>query len=94
MGFRTRHILFLFLSEFLIMGLFGGAIGIIAGFGVGRWLGTVTEENIAEMTDGNLFDPGLLLLILLFAPALSILSGWIPAIIATRQDPAVILSEQ
>jgi ABC-type lipoprotein release transport system permease subunit len=30
----------------------------------------------------------------LIAPALSILSGWIPAIIATRQDPAVILREQ
>ena len=94
MGFRTRQILFLFLSKFLIMGLLGGAIGIIAGFGMGRWLGIATEKNIVEITDGNLFDPGLLLLVLLIAPALTVLSGWVPALLATRQDPAVILREQ
>ena len=94
MGFRARQILFLFLSKFFIMGLFGGAIGMIIGFSVGRWLGIVTEENIVEMAVGKLFDPGLLLLVLMMAPALTILSGWIPAIIATQQDPAVILREK
>ena len=94
MGFRTGQILFLFLCKFLIMGLFGGAIGIMAGLGVGRWLGMATEEHIAEMATEQLLDPGLLVLVLLIAPALSVLSGWIPTLIATRQDPAVILREK
>lgn len=93
MGFRTGQILFLFLCKFLIMGLFGGAIGIMAGLGVGRWLGMATEEHIAEMATEQLLDPGLWVLVLLIAPALSVLSGWIPTLIATRQDPAVILRE-
>ena len=94
MGFRARQILFLFLSKFLIMGLLGGAVGIVAGFGIGRWLGIATGENIAGVATGKLFDPGLLLLILVIAPALTVISGWIPAIIATQQDPAIILREQ
>jgi hypothetical protein len=94
MGFRARQILFLFLSKFFIMGWLGGAVGIVAGFGVGRWLGMATEENTVGVAAGKLFDPTLLLLILMIAPVLTVISGWIPAIIATQQDPAVILREK
>jgi len=94
MGFRARQIMFLFLSKFLIMGLLGGAIGIFAGLGFGRWLGIAMEGDIEGIAAGTLFDPGPLLLVLITAPVLTVISGWIPAIIAAQQDPAVVLREK
>jgi ABC-type lipoprotein release transport system permease subunit len=43
---------------------------------------------------GQLFNPGLFLLALITAPVLSVISGWIPAMIAAQQDPAVVLREK
>jgi len=94
MGFRVRQILFLFLSKFLIMGLLGGAIGILAGLGLGRWLGIAMEGDIAGIAAGQLLDPGPLLLALITAPVLTVTSAWIPAMIAAQQDPAVVLRDK
>jgi len=94
MGFRARQIMFLFLSKFLIMGLLGGALGIFAGLGFGRWLGLTLEEDIGRTAAGELFNPGLLLLALIIAPVLTVISGWLPTIMATRQDPADVLREE
>ena len=94
MGFRARQIMFLFLSKFLIMGLLGGALGILAGFGFGRWLGLTLEGHIEGITAaGELFNPGLLLLALITAPVLTVVSGWLPTLVAIRQDPAEALRE-
>jgi len=93
-GFRRRQIMFLFLSKFLIMGLLGGVIGIFAGLGFGRWLSVVTEGYIEGNAAGKLIEPGLLLLALITAPVLTVISGWIPAIIAAQQDPAMVLREK
>jgi len=94
MGFRARQIMFLFLSKFLIMGLLGGALGIFAGLGFGKWLGLTLEEDIGGTAAGELFNPGLLLLALIIAPVLTVISGWLPTIMATRQDPADVLREE
>ena len=86
--------MFLFLSKFLIMGLLGGALGILAGFGFGRWLGLTLEGHIEGITAaGELFNPGLLLLALITAPVLTVISGWLPTLVAIRQDPAEALRE-
>jgi len=95
MGFRARQIMFLFLSKSLIMGLLGGVLGIFVGLGFGRWLGLTLEENIEEIAAaGELFNPGLFLLALIIAPVLTVISGWLPAMIAAQQDPAVVLREK
>ncbi len=92
MGFRARQIMFLFLSKSLIMGLLGGALGIFAGLGFGRWL--ALEGDIEGIAAGELFNPGLFLLALITAPVLTVISGWLPAMVATRQDPAEVLREE
>ena len=48
-------------------------------------------EGIAAM---GLPNPGLLLLALFAAPMLTVISGWIPAIIAAQQDPVTVLREK
>ncbi len=93
-GFRARQIMFLFLTKFLVMGLLGGALGIFVGLGFGRWLGLTLEEDIGGIAAGELFNPGLLFLVLIIAPVLTVISGWIPTMIAIRQDPAEALREE
>jgi ABC-type lipoprotein release transport system permease subunit len=94
-GFRARQIMFLFLSKFLIMGLLGGFLGIFAGLGLGRWLALVLEDNMEVVANvGELLNPGLLLLGLIAAPLLAVISGWLPTIVAIRQDPAAVLREE
>ncbi len=89
MGFRARQIMFLFLSKYLIMGLLGGTFGIFVGLGFGRWLGLTLEGNIEGIAAaGKLLDPVLFLLVMVTAPVLTVISGWLPAMVAARQDPA------
>ncbi len=95
MGFRARQIMFLFLTKFLVMGLLGGALGIFAGLGFGRWLGLTLEEDIGGTAAGELFNnPGLLLLALIIAPVLTVISAYLPTMVAIRQDPADVLREE
>lgn len=94
LGFRAGQIMLLFLSKSLIMGLLGGALGLFAGLGFGRWLGLVLEGDIEGIAAMGLPNPGLLLLALFAAPMLTVISGWIPAIIAAQQDPVTVLREK
>jgi len=94
MGFRKRHIMLLFLSKSLVMGLLGGTLGIFAGLGFGGWLGSVLERDADGITAMGLPNPGLLLAALFAAPMLTVISGWIPAIMAARQDPVAVLREK
>jgi len=95
MGFRARQIMFLFLSKYLIMGLLGGVLGIVVGLGFGRWLGLTLEEDIKEIAAaGELFAPGLFLLALIIAPVLTVISAYLPTMVAIRQDPAEALRKK
>lgn len=94
-GFRARQIMFLFLSKFFVMGLLGGFMGIFAGLGLGRWLGLVLEDDMEGIaTAVELFNLGLFLLALIIAPMLTVISGWLPTMVAIRQDPADVLREE
>jgi len=94
MGFRAGQIMFLFLSKSLIMGLLGGVLGIFAGLGFGSWLGLVLERDIEGIAAAELFNPSLFLLALVTAPVLTVISSWIPAMIAAQQDPVVVLRKK
>jgi len=95
MGFRARQIMFLFLSRYLVIGMLGGLFGIFVGLVFGRWLGLTLEENTKVITvTGELLNPGLFLLLMVIAPVLTVISGWLPAVVAIRQDPAESLREK
>ena len=85
-GLGSRDVLVLFLGKALLVGLAGGAIGYVAGYLVGTGYSGPLEQS--------LFDPALLMISLLMAPALSAAAAWLPALIAAGQDPAVVLQEQ
>ncbi len=90
LGLRTRSVLVLFLSKALLVGL----LGAILGYAGGALAGALWAEDLGQLaTDGALFNPQLLLLTLLAAPLLCALASWVPALLASRQDPASVLRE-
>jgi len=91
-GFRGGQILVLFLSRSVLVGLLGGVFG----FAAGRLLGARLGGAPASSAMGRFYGAELasLMLAVLLATALSVVSGWVPARLAARQDPAEILREE
>ena len=93
-GLSSGQILSVFLVRSLIIGLTGAMGGVILGgcLGVGvacAW-GELTELSQAAA----LFSPWMLGLVVLCSPVLSAVVSWPPAMFASRQDPAVVLSRE
>lgn len=91
LGLRSRQILFVFLAKAFLLGLFGALFGYWAGFVVGLMSSELPE---GMQSAANLFKPGMFLLTLCAAPLLSSFASWVPALLAARQDPAEVLSEE
>ena len=90
-GLRSRQILFVFLAKACMMGLFGAVGGYFIGFVVGL---LSSEISVFSREAPGIFNPGMLLLVMITAPLLSSFASWVPALIASRQDPAIILREE
>lgn len=81
----------LFLGKALVLGLVGGAIGCIIGIMLERYL-SQSMFQIAPAMQG--LNADLIVLALLGAPLVAALASYLPAIIASRQDPAVVLMDE
>ncbi len=91
-GLRSGQILLLFLGKAVAVGLLGGVLGFVVGFGVSAGM-TSGWSNPAAVAQ-QLYSAGDLILALVMAPLLSGLAGWLPALAASREDPAVILQAE
>lgn len=90
-GLRSREILTVFLAKALLIGVLGAVAGYAIGFGVATaWSDVPGASEAGE----RLFELRPLLIALLVAPLLSGLASWIPAMLAARQDPAVVLQAE
>jgi hypothetical protein len=87
-GLRGIQILLIFLGKAIVIGLIGAVIGYAGGLAFGIKMGGLPSFDEAW---SELFTPGLLIASLCIAPAIAALASWIPAVMASRQDPAVIL---
>ena len=91
LGLTSWQILSIFLTKALIIGMSGAVTGFAAGF----IIGIATDGSSAGTTpSATLFNPLLLLLVVIVTPMLAIAASWVPALIAVRQDPAIILKEE
>ncbi len=94
-GFRAGQILAIFLSKAVVMGLFGGLVGIAAGLYAGITIGAnVDQIQAGAITLANVADPKLAILAVVLAPFLCVVASWIPSMIAAGQDPADILQQE
>ncbi|MDP6629421.1 MAG: hypothetical protein QGH29_00385 [Kiritimatiellia bacterium] len=81
LGVGSMKIFAIFLLRAAAMGVAGGALGLLAGLALGQKMAVDS-------------DAPMILLALLVAPILSLVASWIPALIATQQDPAEILRKE
>jgi putative ABC transport system permease protein len=94
-GLRARHILGLFLSKAVILGILGGILGYLAGFYAGGQLEVELEKAVGDVLQAQtLFEWSTLILAIVLAPCLAAAATWIPAMIAAQQDPADVLREE
>jgi len=91
-GLKSRQIIFVFLSKATMIGLAGAIFGV----GLGIWLGW----SLGGLSNGasewqRLFSGGDLVLTIVSAPVLAVLlsgiASWVPALVAAKQDPAIVL---
>ncbi|MEA2062133.1 MAG: FtsX-like permease family protein [Gemmatimonadota bacterium] len=90
-GLRAGQIFLVFLTKAFMLGVAGAVLGYAAGFMVGLVSG---ELSPGLESAGRLFDPLLLTMVLVFAPLLTVMASYIPALLAARQDPAEVLREE
>ncbi|MHC4203158.1 MAG: FtsX-like permease family protein [Planctomycetota bacterium] len=90
-GVRSRHVMLMFVSRHVLLGVLGGALGFFAGVLAAVYFSTAQEGARIRMTDIDLSWPGLILAAVGGAAALAVIAGWIPTMVAARQDPADVL---
>jgi hypothetical protein len=91
LGCRARLILALFLARALLVGFCGAALGGLAGLAVvGRMRG---DFELPLIGISGMLTWHLVIASLVIGALLGMVAGWIPALLAARQDPAAILKD-
>lgn len=92
LGVRAGQVMAVFLIRALAVGLAGAAVGFAVGWAVAAvW--DARESGADAAGAAALFNGGLLAATLVAAPILSALAAFVPAALATRQDPAAVLRD-
>ncbi len=91
LGVSSKNIFFLFLTKAALIGLVGAVLGCCLGFFVGF---LIVSNNYQNLFLFELLKLNPLVFTLVGATFLSVAATWLPAIIASRQDPAEILREE
>jgi putative ABC transport system permease protein len=89
-GVRSRGVMVMFVSRHVLLGVLGGALGFVAGVVAAIYF-SAHEGTQIRIIDMNLSWAGLFLVSVGGAAALAVIAGWIPTIVAARQDPADVL---
>ncbi len=91
-GLRAVQIQTVFLLKALMIGILGAVLGSCAGIAVGSMLAAtpeLTDASLSLAPNSNVAE--VLFSALFMAPLLSIIASWLPAMLAARQDPALVL---
>jgi len=86
-GVRAKSILKIFLLKALLMGLIGGCLGYL----IGMLSGIIFLEFRFVL---SIVDIRFFILAIILSTLLSLLASWIPALLASQQDPAMVLREE
>lgn len=85
LGFRRRSILFAFVLESTLLGILGGIAGVLPGFFLQTYsFSTTNWASFSEVAWRLSLTPQIVLSSLLFAAAMGLLGGFLPALRAAR----------
>ena len=87
LGVRSSRILGLVLGKALIV----GCAGAFPGYCLGLTLASLSNEGLSTR---EILEPRLLAAVLIGALLLSLAATWLPALLASQQDPALVLREE
>jgi lipoprotein-releasing system permease protein len=93
-GFSGRDVKFIFTGIAAGIGIFGGAIGLLLGFGTSVLIDQVPFETASLPTIKTYpvsYDPVFYLIGFIFSTATTFLAGYFPARKASRIDPVIII---
>jgi putative ABC transport system permease protein len=94
LGVCSRRILVMFMSRHVLVGVLGGALGFAGGALWAIGFGAARENTQIRLIETGLPWASLLALSVAGAAVLAVVAGWIPTMVATRQDPADVLREE
>lgn len=97
MGFSGRDVKYIFISQALIIGFFGGLLGLLIGFGVSVLISNTPFETEALPTIKTFpvnFNPLFYIVGVGFALGATFLAGYLPAHRAQKIDPVDIIRGQ
>ena len=89
LGTRSQQIFTLFVTRSALVGLVGAAVG----YGIGILAALLWSSGAATGGAGTWLMPELLIGLLVAAPLLAVLAGWLPAMLAANEDPAIVLRD-
>jgi ABC-type lipoprotein release transport system permease subunit len=92
LGVSARDVLVMFVARHVLVGVLGGVLGFGAGVGSAVYFGSSRSSLSMPRIDPSWL--GLAAASIAGATALAVIAGWIPAMVATRQDPAEVLREE
>ena len=90
LGMKSRTVLLIFLAESAIIGLIGGILGIVGGWGLARVMAVVVERMFSlgnGLTLNPVFTPEVILGALAFGVGVSIVFALYPAWRASKLKP-------
>ena len=93
-GVSTKKVLKTFLYKYFLVGICGGILGFFGGVLSGILFGNIIEGGYIWFSSEPLQLLYLFLLAAIGSSILAVIAGWIPALVATQQDPAEILHKE
>jgi putative ABC transport system permease protein len=91
LGMKSRTVLSIFIGESAIIGVLGGVIGIVAGYGLAVVVANILGSGLLGSTGGLTLTPVLTPIVLLgafgFGVGVSVLFAWYPAWKASKLKP-------
>ncbi|RAJ22095.1 lipoprotein-releasing system permease protein [Gelidibacter algens] len=96
-GFSGKDVQYIFMSQAMIIGFVGGILGLLVGYVLAKFIGTIPFETAAlprvKTYPVNL-NPMFFLFGFIFAMVSTFLSGYLPSKKAKRIDPVTIIRGQ
>jgi putative ABC transport system permease protein len=94
LGFRRRNILLSFLLEAILLSVAGGGLGILGALAMSFVrFSTLSFQSFSELVFRFTPTPSILISSLLFASAMGLLGGFLPAIRAARVSPVTAMRD-
>ena len=90
-GAKPSTVLLQFVIEAIVLSLFGGLLGVAAGFGIGEGISRVIE-HYADTPYPSVISPGSIVVAMGISSAVGLFFGIYPAARASRLDPVEALS--